>query len=135
MTFTRVSIAVVLWEAQTLIGPRGPDGPLPGFWEFPGGKVERDETPAAAAERECLEETGLEVDVARELLRVAHRYEHGELELWFFACIPRQSAPAPREPFRWVNRSDLASYAFPPANAEVLEILRSDSLRDTSSWG
>ena len=77
---TPVAIAVVQRGDQFLVGVR-PDGPLSGYCEFPGGKVRDGETPATAAARECLEETGLEVSVGRLLVRTVHEYEHGRLDL------------------------------------------------------
>ncbi len=54
---TRIAIAVVEHDGNFLIGLRPSGAVLGGLWEFPGGKVEPDETPEAAAARECLEET------------------------------------------------------------------------------
>jgi 8-oxo-dGTP diphosphatase len=118
-----VAIAIVQWNGQVLIGQRGENVPLAGLWEFPGGKVEPGETPAEAAARECLEETGLEVEVGAEFPSVSHEYSHGKVHLHFFACIPRQPASPPRDSFRWVKLSDLFHYEFPPANAEILALL------------
>lgn len=123
----RIAIAVVCCDDQVLIGQR-PDGvPLSGFWEFPGGKVRDTETPTAAAERECLEETGLLIDVVREYPSVTHDYPHGRLELHFFRCTPRDAGQQPTAPFRWVPRKNLAQYEFPPANAAVLGWLSLES--------
>src|SRR5687768_4624168 len=93
---TPIAIAVVERAGQYLIGQRPEGAPLAGLWEFPGGKVKPSETPAEAAERECREETGLDVGVERLLMRVVHQYEHGTLEIHFFACSPRDDATAAR---------------------------------------
>ena len=72
---TRIAIAVVEHAGRYLIGRR-PDGvPLAGLWEFPGGKVQLSETAEQAAERECLEETGLEVAVGEAYPAVVHPAE------------------------------------------------------------
>src|SRR5262249_2862476 len=64
--------------------PRG--GPMPGVWEFPGGKCEPGETPAEATLRECAEETGLAVVLGPLRRRTEYRYPHGWVELWYFDC-------------------------------------------------
>jgi 8-oxo-dGTP pyrophosphatase MutT (NUDIX family) len=46
-------------------------------WVLPGGSIEAGESPAAAAEREVEEETGLRVDVAAAVARVEQRFVHG----------------------------------------------------------
>ena len=93
--------------------------PLAGLAEFPGGKVHDDETAAAAAVRECREETGLQVVVDREFFSTIHRYDHGLLEIQFFLCrlAPRIEGSSPISPFRWVTADELAMLEFPAANA------------------
>ena len=92
--------------------------------EFPGGKVERGEVPAAAAIRECFEEAGLAVEVLDEYLATTHQYEHGLMELHFFRCqLVEESERLPRVPFRWVAASELAELEFPAANATLIERL------------
>ena len=54
-----IGIAVVEQAGHFLIGTRGPDVPLAGFAEFPGGKCYEEEAAEDCAVRECLEETGL----------------------------------------------------------------------------
>lgn len=115
-----IAVAVVEWQGKILIGPRPEGVPLAGYWEFPGGKVQAGETREAAARRECLEETGLLVDILAEYPCVLHEYAHGLLKLYFFACRCRSEAPEPRDPFRFVAASDLGAYRFPPANAELV---------------
>lgn len=121
-----IAIAVVEHAGQFLIGQRPAGAPLAGYWEFPGGKVARGESPRAAAARECLEETGLAVDVGDAYPIVEHAYDYGKLALHFFACRPRDPAQTPMAPFRWTPAAELASYRFPEANAALIEqLLRS----------
>ena len=120
---TPIAIAVVEHEGRYLIGQRPPGVPLAGLWEFPGGKLEPDETLPQAAARECLEETGVEVIVGEEYPPVVHEYDHGRLELHFFRCRPRDVSPPPRPPYRWIIRSELGDYSFPAANAEFIQRL------------
>ena len=118
-----IAIAVVERDQQVLIGQRSSDQPLGGYWEFPGGKVEPDETPEDAALRECREETSLAIEVTHLLDRYHHDYEHARVDLHFFAgqLVDPDSQPAP--PFRWVLRRDLKNYSFPAANTVILRQL------------
>ena len=52
-------------DGQILLGKRGPGTRAPGKWSFPAGFVERGEQVEAAAAREVLEETGLDVEPGR----------------------------------------------------------------------
>ncbi len=122
---TQIAIAVVRDGERFLIGQRPNGVPLAAFWEFPGGKidVEAGETPEEAARRECLEETGLAIEVARQYSSHLHRYAHGTLLLHIFDCVPASPFPEPSAPFRWVSREALKEYKFPDANAELLRML------------
>jgi mutator protein MutT len=120
---TRIAIAVVEHEGRFLIGQRPAGVPLAGLWEFPGGKIEQDETPERCAVRECREETGCDVEVVSAYPSVVHQYNHSQVELCFFACRPINPSTTARPPFRWVQRSELGSYTFPAANAELLRFL------------
>lgn len=82
----RIAVAVVEHQGQFLVGIRPEGAKLAGMWEFPGGKVEAGESLAAAAERECAEETGLSVQVVELLLDQRFTYPHGVVHLFFFAC-------------------------------------------------
>jgi 8-oxo-dGTP diphosphatase len=121
----QIAVAVVEHEDQFLIGQRPPGVPLAGLWEFPGGKIEPGETADAAAIRECREETDLEVQADKTLLLHEEHYPHGTVALHFIACRLTFPATAPRPPFRWVMRTDLAGYEFPAGNRELLGLLMS----------
>jgi 8-oxo-dGTP diphosphatase len=121
---TLIAIAVVRWGDWFLAGPRPEGAPLAGYWEFPGGKVEPEETPPAAAIRECLEETGLHVVVEAEYAACDHDYPHDRVRLRFFDCRPLDTAAPVRPPFRWIDRRQLAALPFPPANASLIALLQ-----------
>jgi 8-oxo-dGTP diphosphatase len=91
---TLVAVAVVEHDGKFLVGERPEGAPLAGFAEFPGGKVEPGETPEEAAVRECVEESGLHVEIVRELMVKRHQYDHGLLQIHFFLCRRDQSAAA-----------------------------------------
>ena len=122
---TRIAVAVVEHEGRYLIGRRPEGVPLAGLWEFPGGKVQPDETAEQAAARECFEETGLEIAVGDAFPAVVHQYSHGKVALAFFACRPLDPQQSPNEPFRWVLAKELGDYEFPEANGGLVAYLKS----------
>jgi 8-oxo-dGTP diphosphatase len=122
---TRIAIAVVEHDGRYLIGRRPEGAPLAGLWEFPGGKIQAGETAELAAARECLEETGLAVEVGPAYPSVVHQYAHGKVALEFFACRPFEPARTPKAPFRWVLAADLGDYEFPEANGGLVAYLKS----------
>ncbi len=124
--FTSVSIAIVEYEGQYLVGRRAEHVPLGGLWEFPGGKMAANETPQAAAMRECWEETGIRVVVSHCLVVNLHQYAHGQIKLYFYAChpkVPFDPRDLPRPPYQWVSREKLGELEFPAGNQHVLQQL------------
>lgn len=98
---------------------------LEGYWEFPGGKCEEGESFAQCLVREIREELDVEVRVGDELLAVVHDYPDRIVELRFFECeMAGNPRPMLGQEMQWVERADLASLPFPPADAELLALLR-----------
>lgn len=121
---TLIAIAVVEQEGRFLIGQRPEGVPLAGLWEFPGGKVEAGESPEQAAIRECREEAGIEVRVTGEYPEHVQQYDHGQVRLRFFRCIPTRGDVIPEPPFHWVAQQQLSNYAFPEGNRQLLALLQ-----------
>jgi 8-oxo-dGTP diphosphatase len=120
MLLIRIAVAVVERDGEFLVGVRAAGTHLAGMCEFPGGKIEPDETPEAAALRECLEETGIEVQAKFAYPTVSHEYEARPFEIHFFGCTPLDAAAPPLPPFRWIPRAKLAECNFPPANDALM---------------
>ena len=123
----RVGIGLVGRAGRYLIRQRPPlpDSPMPGYWEFPGGKCDPGESPEAATARECREEIGLAVLVGPLRWLTTHRYPHGLVELHYFDCVLEDPASDPDQGsgFRWVEARDLPALRFPDANGPVLDDL------------
>jgi 8-oxo-dGTP diphosphatase len=119
-----VAAAVIERDDRFLLTRRQRGVHLEGYWEFPGGKCEPGETHAACLVREIREELGVEVAVGGEVLATAHAYPDRLVELHFLRCEVG-GAPAPQlgQEMRWVAREELASLAFPPADAELIRLL------------
>jgi 8-oxo-dGTP diphosphatase len=96
-----------------------------GYWEFPGGKVERGEPPAAALARELHEELGIDIGPTYPWLTRVFTYPHGTVRLNFFRVHQWQGEPHPREDQAIAWQTPGAAMAAPmlPANAPVLASL------------
>jgi len=121
---TQIAIAVVEHEGRFLIGQRPANVPLPGLWEFPGGKIEPGETQEVAAVRECLEETGLNVEPLFRYPQHVEQYDHDRVELHFVNCrLAADVSFNPQSPYCWVPRAELSNYSFPAGNTGLLQQL------------
>lgn len=122
-----VAAALVWRNRELLIARRPEDGLLGGLWEFPGGKVESDETPAEAARREVREELGVEVEILGSLEEIRHAYSHFRITLHLFHARWLEGDPVTPGSVvgspRWVLPDELPRYAFPAANQAVIRQL------------
>jgi 8-oxo-dGTP diphosphatase len=121
----QIGIAVVEHRGRYLVGFRPEGGPLGGCAEFPGGKCHAGETTGLCARRECLEETGLEVQAVDLLMHRVFTYPHGTFDLHFWLChpAPRAEVKDSHKGYRWVPASELRSLKFPEANLPLVEVL------------
>lgn len=85
MKVTHVAAAVFLRPDGLFLLAQRPEGkPYPGYWEFPGGKVEPGETPFDCLKREIKEELDVEVLKATPWIVRVHTYTHATVRLNFF---------------------------------------------------
>ena len=133
MSTVKIGIAIVERADEFLVGRRDVDAVLGGKAEFPGGKCEDGESPRDCAVRECREETELDVVASTLLLTHTHEYPHAVVELHFWHCrLVSEHANVPAGSFRWVSRRELAELDFPPANADLIQLLLKDETTPTS---
>jgi 8-oxo-dGTP diphosphatase len=120
-----VTAAVIEREGRFLLTTRPEGTHLSGYWEFPGGKCEGDETPEQCLKRELREELDVQADVAGEMFRTRYRYPGRFLELRFFRCrLEGDPRPMQGQAMRWVKRDELGALKFPPADEEFIKRLR-----------
>lgn len=114
----RVVAAVIGHEGRYLITQRRPNAVLPLLWEFPGGRVEDDETDAAALEREIRHRLGVEVESGECIGFESHAYESYVVDLYTYECKIVQGEPRARavHSFEWVASNEFDSYDFTPAD-------------------
>jgi 8-oxo-dGTP diphosphatase len=113
-------------EQRVYCVQRGPDGALPGMWEFPGGKIEPGESPREALVREIREELECEIAVGDEVTTTAHTYDFGVVHLSTFWCELLEGTPTLVEHAdeAWVAPADLGRLDWAPADIPAVEIIQ-----------
>lgn len=99
-----VAVGILMREnGEVLLGQRPEGKPYPGYWEFPGGKVESGESIEAALKREFMEELDVMILSQEPWCCVEHVYPHAHVRLHFFISRDWQGEPKSREgqAFQW----------------------------------
>lgn len=120
-----VAAALIFRGGKLLITQRRLNDHLGGLWEFPGGKLEPDETFQDGLRREIHEELGIEISVGDEIEDITHSYPEKTVRLKFFRCtlVNGEARPIACHDLAWITREQLGSYNFPAADARLLLIL------------
>lgn len=120
-----VLAAVVERDSRLLVSRRLKGTHLEDLWEFPGGKCELGETHEVCLTRELREELGVESEIGPEILRTEHVYPERVVRLHFRSCrITGEARSMLGQEIRWIERAALDTLAFPPADAELIALLR-----------
>ena len=121
----RVTAAVIEKEGRVLIARRKPGGPFGGLWEFPGGKIEANESPEQCLERELREELGIQAQTGSLLCVSRHDYGHLAIELLAYRVrsFTGEVQALEHAETRWVPSDRLAEYDFPEADRPIIREL------------
>ncbi len=119
-----VACALVDADRRVLLARRPGGKPMAGLWEFPGGKVEKDESPEAAIIRELEEELGIKTRQAclDPLAFASHLYENFHLLMPLYVCRKWQGTPMAREhsELKWVRPVAMRNYPMPEADEPLI---------------
>jgi A/G-specific adenine glycosylase len=120
-----IATGVVCKGQKVLITRRKLEGLLGGLWEFPGGKIRKDETAETACIREIKEEVSLKVKTDEHLTRIRHAYTHFKIVMDVFLCsyvAGRIRLNGPID-FQWIRTAQIDDYPFPGANHKFIPLL------------
>ncbi len=122
----RVVAAVIEHDGRYLITQRNANAVLPLLWEFPGGRVEREESEIHALRREVKGRIGVDVIVGAKLGEHLHEYTDYQVQLTMYKCaLPAEARPYPATvaDLRWVTSREFLDYDFPPADEKTMSKL------------
>ena len=82
----KVACACIIYNQQILITQRGPDSDHPWLWEFPGGKIKKNESAEFCIKREIREELNMKIEILKPMVPVKYDYGIKKVELVPFLC-------------------------------------------------
>ncbi len=125
MKTIKVVAAVIKSDNKIFATQRG-YGDLKGGWEFPGGKIERGETPQEALKREIMEELETEIIVGELIDTIEFDYPTFHLSMDCFWCEVKQGnlVLKEHEAAKWLNKTELDSINWLPADIILIDRIR-----------
>lgn len=121
-----VVAAIILKNGKILITQRPENKNQGNFWEFPGGKIEPEESPQQALRRELTEELDINIAVGPLVATVLHQYEWGRVEIQAYLCdwLDGQIKHIDVKDHCWVDPADLFNHNILPADIPIIEKLQ-----------
>ena len=124
MPLVHVAVGVVLnSHNEVLIALRAKQAHQGGLWEFPGGKVEVDETIQQALVRELKEELDIIAECFEPLVVIEHDYgdKTVRLDVWLVTQFDGDPVGCEGQRVKWSTIDELTRYEFPAANKKIIE--------------
>lgn len=130
---TQVAVGVLVRaDGSFLLAQRPAGKPYAGYWEFPGGKLEGNESVEAALARELHEELGVTIETCQRWRVLEHDYPHAYVRLFFCKVITWRGEPTGREgqALAW-QKIPVEVAPVLPATVPVLDWLQADARSST----
>ena len=122
----KVVAAIIENESKEILcALRSPQMSMPNLWEFPGGKVESDESLFDAIEREIQEELNCQVKAFDIFDENIHEYEKVIVNLIGIKCTLVEGIPTAKVHSKliYLNKANLSSLVWAPADVPIVENL------------
>lgn len=120
-----VVAAIIIKDDKVFATQRG-YGEWKDWWEFPGGKIEKNESPQDALKREIREELVADVEVDDLLATVEYDYPKFHLSMQCYVCslVSDKLSLLEHEAARWLSKEELDSVNWLPADMEVIPVIK-----------
>jgi 8-oxo-dGTP diphosphatase len=123
-------VAAIIWKQgnrqQFLIARRQAGKHLEHYWELPGGKVEADESPRQALQRELAEEINIRAISATQFMQVYHQYPDRNilLDTWIVDDYQGDVMSREGQALTWIDCDQISAYRFPDADLPILDAIQ-----------
>lgn len=123
-----VAAAIILDKGKVLIAQRKAGSHMEFRWEFPGGKLEGNETPEQALVREIKEELDMVIEPVEIYKAIRHKYKDKDILLLAYICrlVHGEGKPIECNDFKWIGKEQLKLYEYTLADVDIVEKLKND---------
>lgn len=120
-----VVAGIIYKDGKFLIAQRSLKKAQGGLWEFPGGKVEPEETKENALIREIKEEFNADIRVDGYVGENVHHYPEKDIKLMFYKATLLSDTITlnEHEDYKWITKEDKDKYKFAGADEMVFDLI------------
>ena len=120
-----VVAAIIKSEDYYLLAKENKDKYMGLKWEFPGGKVEQNETFKEALSREILEELNVNIQIHSKVAEERYQDEEINITLHYYMCslIDNDIVLSEHEAIEWVKKQDFLKYEFVPGDGDITSLI------------
>ena len=120
-----VVAAIIKREDYYLLAKRSKDIYMGLKWEFPGGKVEQNESFNEALSREILEELNVNIEIHKKVAEERYQDEEIYITLHYYMCslIDNDIVLSEHEAIEWVKKQDFLKYEFVPGDGDITSLI------------
>ena len=122
---SQVVAAIIKKDTQYLIVQRNKDKHLGLKWEFPGGKVHKNENFEEALKREIQEELNISINIHKKIAEEKYQDEKIDIVLHYYLCSQKNGIIKlnEHENLAWVEKKDFKKYDFAEGDGNILSSL------------
>ena len=119
-------VAAVIRDGDRIFATQRGCGAYKDFWEFPGGKIELNESPEEALRREIREELDTDIQVGDYLTTIEYDYPefHLSMRCYWAVVVKGNLVLKEHEASRWLKREELDSVDWLPADKTIIDLIR-----------
>lgn len=123
----RVVAAIIIDNSKYFVTQRG-YGEWKGYWEFPGGKIEVNETPEDALKREIREELETEINVGDKVCTIEYDYPkfHLSMDCFYAKVSSGRLVLKEHEAAKWLSKSEFDNVEWLQADKMIIEIIKNE---------
>ncbi len=124
LKYVRV-VAAVIRDGDKIFATARGYGEFKGWWEFPGGKIEKGETPQQALVREIKEELSATIEVGELIDTIEYDYPtfHLSMDCFWAKLVEGELILKEAEAARWLSKDELLSVNWLPADRDLLQFI------------
>lgn len=119
-------VAAIIFNKDKIFATQRGYGEFKDWWEFPGGKIEKNEAKQDALKREIKEELDVDIDIEDFITTVEYDYPNFHLIMHCFKCLLINGYPKllEHEDSKWVDKKNISDLKWLPADLALIDILK-----------